>query len=46
MTNKKKIVITGASSGLGKVYITHFLSYDVINISRTVSKSNYNIIVI
>tara|TARA_B100001939_G_C16775954_1_gene544757 strand:- start:162 stop:830 length:669 start_codon:yes stop_codon:yes gene_type:complete len=46
MTNKNKIVITGASSGLGEsLYNSFSKSYDVINISRTVSKSNYNIII-
>ena len=45
MTDNKKIIITGASSGLGKnLYDSFSKSYDVINISRTISKSNYNII--
>ena len=46
MTDNKKIIITGASSGLGKnLYDSFSKSYDVINISRTISKSNYNIII-
>ena len=46
MTDNKRIIITGASSGLGKnLYDAFSKSYDVINISRTVSKSNNNIII-
>ena len=45
MNNKKAIVITGASSGLGESLHKSFSeSYNVINISRTKSASEYNII--
>lgn len=46
MTKTKTIVITGASSGLGaNLYESFSKSYNVVNISRTISKSNNNIIV-
>ena len=46
MNNNKAIVITGASSGLGKCLHKSFSkSYNVINISRTISASEYNIII-
>jgi benzil reductase ((S)-benzoin forming) len=45
MDKKRSIVITGASSGLGKCLSKSFSkSYDVINISRTISSSVHNII--
>ena len=45
MNNDRAIVITGASSGLGKcLYKSFSESYNVINISRTKSASEYNII--
>ena len=45
MNKKRSIVITGASSGLGEcLYKSFSVSYNVINISRTISKSEYNII--
>lgn len=45
MIKKKSIVITGASSGLGKYLNKSFSkSYEVINISRRISSSEYNII--
>ena len=45
MNNNRAIVITGASSGLGKcLYKSFSESYNVINISRTKSASEYNII--
>ena len=46
MTKTKTIVITGASSGLGEnLYESFSKSYNVVNISRSISKSNNNIIV-
>ena len=45
MNSNRTIVITGASSGLGKcLYKSFSKSYDVINISRTISASAYNIV--
>jgi len=45
MNNNQAIVITGASSGLGECLCKSFSeSYNVINISRTISASEYNII--
>ena len=45
MNNKRSIVITGASSGLGECLSKSFSkSYDVMNISRTISSSVHNII--
>ena len=45
MGNKRSIVITGASSGLGKSLSKSFSkSYDVINISRSISSNANNII--
>ena len=45
MNNNRAIVITGASSGLGEcLYKSFSESYNVINISRTISASDYNII--
>ena len=45
MIKKSTIVITGASSGLGKCLCETFSkSYDIINISRTLSESKYNIV--
>lgn len=45
MNNKKTIVITGASSGLGEcLYKSFSESFKVINISRTISPSEHNII--
>tara|TARA_Y200000002_G_C22672379_1_gene660613 strand:- start:880 stop:1554 length:675 start_codon:yes stop_codon:yes gene_type:complete len=45
MSKKRSIVITGASSGLGEcLYKSFSVSYNVINISRTISKSKHNII--
>ena len=45
MNKKKSIVITGASSGLGECLSKSFSgSYDVINISRTISTNLHNII--
>ena len=45
MTNNSAIVITGASSGLGKcLYKSFSKSYNVINISRTISESKLNIV--
>ena len=45
MNNKGTTVITGASSGLGKCLCQSFSkSYNVINISRSISASKYNII--
>ena len=45
MNNNRAIVITGASSGLGEcLYKSFSESYNVINISRTMSASEYNII--
>lgn len=45
MDKKQTIVITGASSGLGESLSKSFSkSYDVINISRTISSSVHNII--
>ena len=45
MNNNRAIVITGASSGLGEcLYKSFSESYNVINISRTKSASEYNII--
>ncbi len=46
MNKKKSIVITGASSGLGKsLYKSFSENYNVINISRTISASKYNLLV-
>ena len=46
MNNKRAIVITGASSGLGaSLYKSFSKSYNVINISRTISESEYNIVI-
>ena len=46
MNKRKSIVITGASSGLGKCLNRSFSkSYSIINISRSKSASEYNIIV-
>ena len=45
MNNNRSIVITGASSGLGEcLYKSFSASFDVINISRTMSASKNNII--
>ena len=45
MNNYRAIVITGASSGLGEcLYQSFSQNYKVINISRTISASEYNII--
>ena len=45
MNNNRAIVITGASSGLGKcLYKSFSKSYNVINISRTISESKLNIV--
>ena len=45
MNEKKALVITGASSGLGKcLYKSFSKSYNVINISRSKSACEYNII--
>lgn len=45
MNKNRSIVITGASSGLGECLRKSFsVNYNVINISRTISKSEYNII--
>ena len=45
MNKKTSTVITGASSGLGKCLLKSFsASSNVINISRTKSESEYNII--
>ncbi|MDC0457995.1 SDR family NAD(P)-dependent oxidoreductase, partial [Alphaproteobacteria bacterium] len=45
MNSNRVMVITGASSGLGKcLYKSFSKSYDVINISRTTSDSAYNIV--
>ena len=45
MKNNRAIVITGASSGLGEcLYQSFSQNYKVINISRTISASEYNII--
>ena len=45
MNNHKAIVITGASSGLGEcLYKSFSKSYKVINISRSISASEYNIV--
>ena len=44
MNNNRAIVITGASSGLGEcLYQSFSQNYKVINISRTISASEYNI---
>ena len=46
MSKYKNIVITGASSGLGSCLLKSFSkNYDVINISRSMSVSDSNIIV-
>ena len=45
MNNNRAIEITGASSGLNEcLYKSFSESYDVINISRTMSASEYNIV--
>ena len=45
MNDKRSIVITGASSGLGQCLRKSFSqSYNIINISRTISVSEYNIV--
>jgi benzil reductase ((S)-benzoin forming) len=45
MNKNKAIVITGASSGLGKCLSNSFSkNFNIINISRTMSASKYNII--
>ena len=45
MNKKKSMIITGASSGLGKcLYKSFSKTYNVINISRTKSASKHNII--
>ena len=45
MNNNRAVVITGASSGLGECLCKSFSeNYNVINISRTISASEYNII--
>jgi len=45
MNNNRAVVITGASSGLGECLCKSFSeSYNVINISRGISASEYNII--
>ena len=45
MNDKRSIVITGASSGLGQCLRKSFSqSYSIINISRTISVSEYNIV--
>ena len=45
MNKDKSIVITGASSGLGKcLYKSFSRSYNIINISRSILASEYNII--
>ena len=46
MNKNKSIVITGASSGLGKCLHKSFSeNYNIINISRSISGSKYNILV-
>ncbi len=46
MNKDKTILITGASSGLGKCLLNSFSkNFNVINISRTMSASKYNIVV-
>jgi len=46
MNNKNTVIITGASSGLGKSLCKNFsASYNVVNISRTIALSEHNIIV-
>ncbi len=46
MNKKKSIVITGASSGLGECLNKSFSkSYEVVNISRTISASKHNLLV-
>ena len=46
MSKNKKIVITGSSSGLGSCLLKSFSkNYDIINISRSISVSDSNIIV-
>ena len=45
MNNNRSIVITGASSGLGEcLYKSFSKSYNVINISRSTSACEYNIV--
>ena len=45
MNKNKAIVITGASSGLGECLSNSFSkNYNIINISRTISASKYNIV--
>ena len=45
MNNNRTIVVTGASSGLGKCLCKSFSkSYSVVNISRTISESKMNIV--
>ena len=45
MNKKRSITITGASSGLGECLLSSFSkSYRVINISRSRSKCEYNIV--
>lgn len=45
MNNNRAVVITGASSGLGEcLYKSFSESYEVINISRTISASKNNIV--
>ncbi len=45
MNKNKTIVITGASSGLGEcLYKSFSKNFNIINISRTMSESKYNII--
>ena len=46
MNKKGSIVITGASSGLGECLLKSFSkSFSIINISRTISKCENNIII-
>ena len=46
MNKRKTVVITGASSGLGEcLYESFSESYKVINISRTISLCEDNIII-
>jgi benzil reductase ((S)-benzoin forming) len=45
MNNKRAMVITGASSGLGECLSKSFSnSYKIVNISRSISGSEYNIV--
>ena len=45
MNNNRAMVITGSSSGLGEcLYKSFSKSYKVLNISRSISESEYNIV--